>query len=398
METWIRDARLIDGQGHVTEHGDIWFDEQGIKGIYDRESGRELPGRPETSGEEQRVIDGRGLTVLPGFIDCHVHPAGLQAEDEQTVTLKTYNGAMALLRSGITTFRSVGTRFGADVTLRDLIGCGEIKGPRIKASGEALCITAGHVEEIGICCDTVGEAVKAARSQMRKRVDWLKLMCTGGVIGIGPATEFQLSREQIEAIIGVGRAFATPTCAHLLMNYEATKFCVEAGLTCVEHGYAIDETLAKLMVQHGTWYVPTAVVTLMEMTHIKPSNAREEELVEKAAAAQEKARIALRAAIKAGVRMAVGTDTGCPYTNPDTYAYMNELLLYEGAGMDRMEILNCATEKGAELLGISDITGSLTQGKCADITVIEGNPLEDLACVKDVRYTFCKGDLLYHTC
>ncbi len=383
MTTLIRNARIIDGTGRVAENESILFSEKGIQriGLFEADA--------------DRVIDGTGKTVLPGFIDCHVHPSGLPDEDPLTVSARTYYGVMDLLRSGVTTLRSVGTKYGADVVLRDLIESGRVRGPRIRAAGEVICITCGHGEEVGIPCDTVGETLKAARSLCRRRVDWLKMMPTSGVLGIGPSTEIQLSKEQIDAVIAVGRAFATPTCAHL-MNYDALKLCVEAGLTCVEHGYDMDEAVANRMVELGTWYIPTAVVTLMEMTYIRPDTPRNADLVVKAAAAQEKVRRALKIAIRSGVKMAVGTDTGCPFTDPDHFAYATELYLYSISGMSPMDVLSAATIHGAELLGISGETGSLEEGKCADVILVDGNPLEDINVCRNVEYTFCRGDLLYH--
>lgn len=108
MKTKIVNARIICGTGEIQERADILFDESGILEI----------GRVET--EAERIIDGSGKTVLPGFIDCHVHPAGLGAEDEATVAFYTYKGCYDLLRSGITTVRTVGTKYGADITLRNM--------------------------------------------------------------------------------------------------------------------------------------------------------------------------------------------------------------------------------------------------------------------------------------
>lgn len=383
MKTRIKNARIITGTGEALEQADILFDETGILEIGD------------TFGDADREIDGTGKTVLPGFIDCHIHPAALTSEDEMTVACKTYHGVQELLRSGITTTRTVGTRYGADIVLRNLINEGVMDGPRILASGEVICITCGHGSEVGIECDTVGETLKAVRGLCKKRVDWIKLMPTSGVIGIGPATEVQLSKEQIEAAVSVGRAFATPTCAHL-MNYNALRLCVEAGITSVEHGYDMDEAIADQMIEKGTWYIPTGVVTLMEMTYIKPVNQYEKEMVQKAAAAQEKVRTAMKVAVRRGVKMAVGTDTGCPFTNPAMYAFATELYLYSIAGMSNMDILTAATLNGAKMLGIDQETGSLECGKQADICVLEGNPLEDIQAARNVQYTFRNGKLLYH--
>ena len=382
MRTKIVHGRVVTCTGQVLEDGEILFDTERILRV----------GR--NTGEADRVIDAAGRTVLPGFIDCHIHPGELSEQDPVAKALTVEHNCMELLKSGITTARAVGTKYCADVTLRNMIDRGEISGPRLKAAGEVICITCGHGVEIGVECDTVGETLKAARSLCKQKVDWLKFMPTAGVIGVGPPTEVQLSREQIEAIISVGRAFNTPTCAHL-MNREAMEICIEAGLTCVEHGYAMDEAIARRMVELGTWYVPTVVVTFMESTRIQPKNQTDREVVEKAAAMQVRARQALATAIRCGVKMAVGTDTGCPYTNPSTAAYAAELGFYSQFGMANEEILRCATIRGAELLGIDGVTGTLEEGKRADVIVMDGNPLEDIRCAKDIDYTFCEGRLLY---
>ena len=378
MKTKIEQAKIITISSKTLDQADILFDETGILEI------------GTVTGHADQVIDGRGKTVLPGFIDCHTHPSELCSTDELSVAYKNYHGVMKLLESGITTTRITGTKYNADVALRDMINRGELEGPRILACGEPICITCGHCAEIGMECDSVPETLKAARTLCKHHVDWLKMMPTSGVLGVGPSTEVQLSKEQIEAIIQVGHAFATPTCAHL-MNYDALRLCVESGLTCVEHGYDMDHEIAQEMVKRGTWYIPTAVVTLMEMTFIKNND----ELVLKAAAAQEKVRRAVRTAIEAGVRMAVGTDTGCPYTGPDTCAFATELYIYQVSGMDPLEVLSCATLRGAQLLGIEQQTGSLEVGKQADLVLIDGDPLSDICDTKYVTHTFRNGRLLY---
>lgn len=385
MKTKILNTRLFTASDQGILTGDILFDERGILKI------------GEVQEDADRVIDGRGLTVLPGLIDAHIHPAGLAADDEMITAFKTREGIQSVLMSGITTVRTVGTRYGADILLRDRINAGLTKGPRILACGQAVCITAGHVYEIGLECDTEGETLKVLRSLCKKKVDWIKLMATSGVIGVGPSDRMQLSREQVRAAIAVGEAFDTPVCAHLLRSREALKFCVEAGITSVEHGYALDEEIAELMVKKGTWYVPTAGVTYNEMTFIKPQNAAEEEVVEKAAEAQENAKKSLRIAVKAGIKMAVGTDTGCPYTDPEHYAYTTELSLYHEAGMENEEILKCATINGAKMLRTDHETGSLEVGKQADICIVSGDPVQDIKSIGKVLYTFRNGELLYHS-
>lgn len=388
MKTLIKNAKIIKGDGSYLEDANILFDEKKIIEI------------GNNNYEYDKLVDGRGKTVLPGFIDCHVHAGFIpfpwtddevNNQDEITVAMRAVNQAKSFFKSGITTIRSVGSGYDVDIRLRQLVQKGEIKAPRIFATGRPICTTGGHCCDIGIEVDTVGEALKAARTQCKKKADWIKLMPTSGVIGIGPSTNVQLSKEQIQAICDVGRAFDVPTCAHI-MNYNALLQCLEAGLTCVEHGYDMDEKVAKIMVEQGTWYIPTAVVTLFESRYMDSSNP----MKEKATQAQFRVRNALKVAIENGVKMAVGTDSGCPFTSPDTYAFATELELYTMSGMDEMQALVCATKKGAELLGIDDFVGTLEEGKKADVVVVEGNPMKDISTVKNVVYTYKNGELVYN--
>lgn len=389
MKTLIKNAKIIIGDGTYLTNGSILFDENEILEI---EKG-------EYEYKADKIIDGYGKTVLPGFIDCHVHAGFIpfpwtddevNNQDEITVAMRAVSQVKSFFKSGVTTVRSVGSGYNVDIKLPDLVEKGEIKAPRIFAAGRPICITGGHCCDIGIEVDTTGEALKAARTQCKKKADWIKLMPTSGVIGIGPSTNVQLSKDQIQAICDVGRAFDVPTCAHI-MNYNALLQCLEAGLTCVEHGYDMDEKVAKIMVEQGTWYIPTAVVTLFESRYMDSNNS----MKEKAAQAQTRVRNALKIAISNNVKMAVGTDSGCPYTNPDTYAFATELELYTSSGMTEMDALICATKKGAQLLGINDITGTLEVGKTADIVVIKGDPTENINNTKNVVYTYKNGELVY---
>ncbi len=392
LKTAINHTQIIIGNGQLIEEGSILFDESGILDIGDKVT---------FSGDT--VIDGKGKTVLPGFIDSHVHlcfpPYPWTDEtrcnqDPVTVGIRVCNQARELLKSGITTARVAGTMYGADLQLRKLVQSGEVKAPRIKASGEVICITAGHCSELGIACDTVDQAVTAARSLIAKKVDAIKMMATGGVIGIGPIGSGQLSPAQIAAICAEGKRFGKPTFAHLSLDYECLTAAIKAGITSVEHGNNIDDAAAKLMVEQGTYYVPTMGVKHNE-AHNTLTDPTSIQLREKAALAQKGSMEAVRIAVKWGVKMAVGTDNGCPFTNPDTYAYSTEMCLFEQVGMKKMDVIQCATINGAKLLGIDHITGSLQRGKCADITVINGDPLEDLSATRNVMFTYCAGKLYY---
>lgn len=392
MKTAINHAQIITGDGQLIRNGSILFDESGIL---------ELTENTELFGDE--IIEGYGKTVLPGFIDSHVHlnfPPYPWTDEERvnqdpvTVGIRVCNQARDLLKSGVTSARVAGTMYGADLQLRKLVKSGEVRAPRIIASGEVICITAGHCNELGIASDTVDQAVTAARSLISKKVDFIKMMATGGVIGIGPIGSGQMSPEQITAVCTEGKRFGKPTFAHLSLDYECLIAAIKAGITSVEHGNNIDETAAKLMVEYGTFYVPTMGVKYNESNN-QLTDPVSVNLREKASLARKGSEDAVRVAVREGVRMAVGTDNGCPFTNPDTFAYSTEMHLFEQAGMSKMDVIKCATMNGAELLGISDITGTLQVGKCADVIIINGDPLKDLRIARNIDSTYCKGQLYY---
>ena len=392
MKTAINNAQIITGDGAVIPCGGILFDESGILDIQENSA---------LNGDE--TLDAGGKTVLPGFIDAHVHlcfpPYPWTNEqrvnqDPVTVGIRVCNQARDMLKSGVTSVRVAGTMYGADLQLRKMVESGEVKAPRIIASGEVICITAGHCAELGTACDTVDQAVTAARTRAAQKTDFIKMMATGGVIGIGPIGSGQMSPEQIAAVCAEGRRFGKPTFAHLSLDYECLMAAINAGITSVEHGNNIDDAAAKLMVEKGTWYVPTMGVKHNE-AHNTLTDPVSVTLREKASLAQAGSLKAVRTAVKWGVKMAVGTDNGCPFTNPDTFAYSTEMCLFEEVGLDKMRVIRCATLNGAELLGIAGETGSLVKGKCADIVLINGDPLKDLHVTRNVERTYCKGRLYY---
>jgi imidazolonepropionase-like amidohydrolase len=393
VKTAINNAQVIYGDGRHLDVGSVLFDETGILAV-----------GPDPF-DADTVIDGRGKTAAPGFIDCHVHlgfppyPWTYKEFERQTAAetgVLAHKQAVDMLKSGVTTVRSVGSFFDADLVLCEMEEKGLVKTVRVVGSGRVICITAGHCWEMGIECDTVGETLRAARGQIKKGAKVLKMMATSGVIGIGPSQNVQLSEEQIRAVCSVGKAFNVPTCAHI-MNKTALYQCVEAGLTSVEHGYELDEDAARLMIERGTWYVPTTVVTRNEAMYIPDDYAPGAEIKVKAAEAQKRAQKAVRTAIAGGVKMAVGTDSGCPYTDPDHFAYAEELKIYNDNGMEPIDIFTCATLNGAKLLRIDDKVGTLEVGKVADVILIDGDPLKDITVCRNIERTYRGGKLYYRT-
>ena len=342
-----------------------------------------------------------GKTVLPGLIDCHTHLgitptfygfAIAEQENETATAVKCYDQCLSLLRCGVTTVRNMGTKYDADITLRNMIRAGTVKGPRILASGRLLCITGGHGNALGVECDTPGEALRAARGQIKKAADVLKMIATGGVLTKGSVVgAAQLSLEQMRAVCQEAQRTGKLTGAHCI-GYEGTKNAIEAGVQSVEHGYAIDDELAEKMLAQGTFLSPTvmAVHVLAVYDGDDPVGVELREKIADIAADNERA---FKLCRRKGVKIAASTDMGTPFIVPGTL--IQELAKYVEFGMSNMEALMTATKNGAELCRLDKEIGTLEPGKIADIIVVDGNPLEDILQLSHVSMTFCGGQLFY---
>ena len=387
--TVIKNARIVDGKGNVLEKGFIEFNEKEIV---------EISEHPLNAALE---IDAAGKTVMPGMIDCHVHLAMMPVldafalmagENESVIAAKACAQCLEFLKYGITTIRNMGTKYDTDIHIRDMIRSGTLKGPRILASGLIIAITGGHGHGIALESDSVDEALKSARKQIKKGAEILKLMATGGVLTPGSVVGAQqLSLEQMKAVAEEARRTGRITGAHCI-GYEGTEAAILAGVDSIEHGYMLDERLLELMAERATYFCPTVVASRVIATSEDP-HPTAVGLREKIAPIADGHLVALRKAVEAGVKIAAGTDCGTPW-NPVS-RLVDELKYYIEAGMTHMQALVSATSTGAELLGIDKITGSLEKGKMADLVLIDGNPLKDIHALAAVERTYRGGKLLY---
>ncbi len=389
MSVIIRNARIIDGNGGVIENGSIEFGEEGIIRV-----------SPELL-DGDKVIDGTGKTVIPGLMDAHVH-IGMSPTADYTDILKreneTHNAIRhcadmpKFLRYGITTVKNMGSPYDADVYLRDLINAGIIDGPRIIASGRNMGITGGHGNFSARICDTADEARKAARQTCAIGADILKVMATGGILTPNSvAGSPQMTEEQMRAVVEEAHNTNRITGAHCV-GYKGTLDAINAGIDSIEHGHYLTDELMDKMIENGQYLCPTIVATrgVFESTvdtplaeyfrsKIRPIAPMHLEVIAKA--------------IKKGVKIVAGTDVSTLDNPIGTLA--KELDWYVKLGMTPMEAIISATRTCAELCHIDKITGTLEKGKCADLVLIEGNPLEDMMDLLKVERTYVKGRLLY---
>ena len=401
-ETVIHAGTLIDGSGAAPrQHVSILVHDDRITGV---EAGFTTPAGAE-------VIDLSQATVMPGFIDCHVHIAGrLPNRTNATeywlthsVIDRAFDGAQfaaAMLQQGFTSARDVG---GGDdtVSLRDAINAGKVPGPRLWVALEPLSPTAGHGDprygldpaldhagwDNGIV-DTPEQARLRVREHKRRGADLIKVLPSGGIASGGDDPNLQLmTNDELSAVVQTAHALGMKVAAHIYPA-GAIENAVRAGVDSVEHGsFATAQTYA-LMKEHGTFLVPT--LTVYELFYEAAS--KQPELLTPGTAAKELQYDQLPKrnfpnAARSGVRIAYGSDIG-------EGNHTMEFGLMIANGLKPADALAAATRNAAELIGASDRIGSIQPGRYADIVATPGNPLSDPAQFAHVNFVM-KGGVVY---
>ena len=360
---------------------------------------RELSGRPITTSAAQ-VIDGGGRTLMPGLIDCHVHVtfsatnlALLAQTPNTTLALRALPILRGMLRRGFTTVRDAG---GADWALKQAIEDGmdgTVIGPRLFVSGPALSPTGGHgdfrprsdrLQPIGCGClrlastrvvDGVDEVRRTVRELLQMGADQIKIMSSGGVASpTDPVNALGYSLEETRAIVDEAAARHTIVLAHAYTP-EAIRRAVECGVRSIEHGNLIDAPTAALMAERGAVAVPT-LITYEALAR----DGLRLGLGAESAAKIEQVRAAGLSSLEvfkaAGVKLAFGTDL-----LGGSHDLQSEEFLIRAQVQSNLEVLQSATLIGAELLGQSGRLGEIVPGALADLLLVDGNPLDDLACL-----------------
>ncbi|HEX9708372.1 MAG TPA: amidohydrolase family protein [Candidatus Thermoplasmatota archaeon] len=384
-----RARTVLEGARVVTASGERRADVSLRDGLVER------VGR---AGSERgdRVVGLDGLFLAPGLIDCHTHfvldgdadPLAITRRSDAALAIRGVGLAAATLAGGVTAVRDNGSRNFVNLELRDAINRGWIPGPRTFAAGEWLTMTGGHGHFMGHEIDGVDEARKAARLQMKRGADCIKVMATGGVMTPGVnhrAT--QLVVEELAVIVEEAARAGRTVSAHA-HGAEGIKNAVEAGCASVEHGTFMDEEAARMMAKAGVFWVPT-MKALDDMRTKGEEHGLPDYVVRKAREAEEAIGDAWRFARKHGVRVAMGTDAGTPFNHHGENA--REVELYVACGLTPREALASATEAAASLLGKAGELGAIAPGAHADLLVLRRSPLKEPKALARARVAVLKG-------
>jgi len=362
-----------------------------------------------------RTIDLGDATLLPGFIDAHVHLAGRELGDperdeaavrdyDQYSAILGVNHAKSTLLGGFTSVRNVGAPNYDDMALRKAINASQIWGPRMENAGYAIGITGGHCDENGYkpglfdgsyktgIANGVDEVRAAVRYQIKQGADVIKTCATGGVLSEGDAVgASQYTYEELKAMVEEANKLGRKVAAHA-HGTEGIKTAVRAGVSSIEHGSFLDEEGAKMMAAKGTYLVPTlsAGETVEKAAN---SGVLKGLRRQKALDAAKAMRNAVKIAKAAGVKIALGTDSGVGRHGTNAHEFT---LMTTWGGLSHMESIVAGTSSAAKLLGWDEHVGSLSAGKWADIVAVPGDPLKDITHMEHALFVM-KGGAIYKT-
>jgi imidazolonepropionase-like amidohydrolase len=357
-----------------------------------------------------RVVDLRSATVMPGFIDSHVHFSGLddrlqsrlqaaQRDYEDEAFTALLNARKTLL-AGFTTVRDLGGEARLITTLRDAIAAGQFSGPTILSAARMVSVSGGHGANNGLnrdldaaarsrvtnICNGPEDCRRATREQIGAGADVIKLAATGGVLSnVAGGLNQQMMDDEMKAVVETARTFGRKVAAHA-HGVNGINAALEAGVDSIEHGTFTDDRTFQLYKRTGAYYVPTLVAPAAALADGQ-RGALTPAQYDKAREAAGNAEKTLARAVREGVKIAFGTDSGVsPHgRNAEEFALMVR------AGMTPTAAIRSATVAAADLLGRSSTIGTIEAGKDADIIAVSGDPLQDVRALENVGFVMKHG-------
>ncbi len=391
----VRAARMLDVEsGRIVPNAVVVIQGDKIQAV-----------NPATAPAGAKVIDLGEVTLLPGLMDMHVHltfdigPGAFERAVKETSVdegIRGVRNARLTLMAGFTTVRNVGSSGFSDIALDRAIQGGLVEGPRIFGAGHSLGITGGHCDDTGWAAgilergpeegiaDGPAQILKAVRYQIKHGAKVIKTCATAGVLSFeGPVGAQQYSEEELRVMAEEVHRHGMKLAAHA-HGTEGILAAVRAGVDSIEHGSMLSDEAIALMKQKGTYLVPTTHLSDRDFAAGLPPQIRA-----KAEMVQKANKESVRKAVRAGVKIAFGTDAAVfPHgENAKEFASLVD------RGMSPLDAIRTATTNAADLLGVTD-RGTIAAGKLADLVAVPGNPLENIRVMEQVRFVM-KGGKIY---
>lgn len=344
----------------------------------------------------EEIINGEDKYLFPGIIDCHAHitmvcgkrhMAEFFASNQTDVVIDGVINAERMLKHGITTIRDCGGKYLETLSIRNYINKGKIIGPRILCSGTPIKVIGGH--EPGVDITGPYEARAKVREFLHAGVDFIKVMVTGG---LGKAGEdpgaVEIEQEELDAIVSEAHKHGKKVACHC-HSTEGMEIIVKAGADSIEHSTYLNSDIDNKIIEKGIYIVPT-FLPYMNYALYGEENGQLMDTVLAAQSIINEKKIRFNEAYKKGVNIAFGRDSGGFLM--DQGKFVQEMLYMENAGVSKEDIINSATENAAKLCGIYKETGSIEEGKSADLIILNSDPTKDLmAFEKSLECVFMRG-------
>lgn len=401
--TYLHCGRILDGMGSEMTEQTIVVEGKTILRIEAGYTG---------AAAGAKEVDLKQSTVMPGFIDLHVHvesELNPKAYSERytmnpaDVALRATTYMRRTLDAGFTTVRDLGGT-GVNISLRNAINAGYVAGPRIFTAEKAIATTGGHADpsngrsnelsfdagpEAGVI-NSADEAWKAVRTRYKNGADCIKITATGGVLSVakdGQGAQFRDA--ELEAIVAAAKEYGMHTAAHA-HGVGGMQRAIRAGITTIEHGTLMNEETADLMIEYGTYWVPTLSAGTYVANKAKEPGFFPAIIVPKAISIGSQQKEIFTRMYKKGVKIAFGTDSGVsPHgDNAKEFRYLVE------CGVEPMDAIVSATGTAALVLGQQDRLGQIKAGFTADIVAVEGNPLKDIALLEKLGFVMKEGKVV----
>jgi imidazolonepropionase-like amidohydrolase len=394
--TVIRGGRLIDGTGSAAVDDSTVVIRDGRISY----AGTTTAAPPDPDGAD--VIDATATTVMPGLIEAHWHASYFNvavledldiAHPPEVVSLYAAINARIALESGYTAARSAGCLFNTDVALAEAIEADLVPGPRFVPSGQEICGAGGlmdwnpefrkiGMEGVILVVDGADQARSAARRLVKSGAQWLKTYPTGDAAAPGTNDQHTLSMtyEEMEAVVKVAHNHRRKVFGHCRAT-EGIKMALQVGYDSIEHGTFMDQECLDMMMARDVPCVPALQFELASVEH-GPEFDMPQDVIDEHQETLEAGAESARMILAAGGTLGMGGDYGFAWNPHGDYA--KELSFFvDYVGFSPMDTLVCGTRNGARIMGVDDETGTLESGKLADLLIVEGDVLGDIALLED---------------